>query len=71
MYIYLFFGTAHHIVLLVRERIETADLPPLRYLIADFRRVAGLEFLGSRSAAQDPSGRRGNGLSDCPLRMRV
>jgi sulfate permease, SulP family len=56
---YLFFGTAHRIVLLVRERIERADLPPLRHLIVDFRRVAGLDssaagrLLKIRQAAEE------------------
>jgi SulP family sulfate permease len=56
---YLFFGTAHRILLLVRDRIEATDLPPLRYLVVDFWRVAGLDssaagrLLKIRQAAEE------------------
>ena len=40
---FMFFGTAHRLLRLVRDRILNADKPPVRYLLLDFRRVSGID----------------------------
>jgi len=40
---YLFFGTANRLLRRVRHRTAMAGLPPLRYLVLDFRLVNGLD----------------------------
>jgi sulfate permease, SulP family len=40
---FLFFGTANALLDRIRARAADPDLPPLRYLVLDFRRVSGLD----------------------------
>jgi len=40
---FLFFGTANALLDEIRARVNDADQPPLRYIVLDFRRVAGLD----------------------------
>jgi sulfate permease, SulP family len=40
---FLFFGTANALLDRIRTRAADPDLPPLRYLVLDFRRVTGLD----------------------------
>ena len=40
---YLFFGTAEQVVSQVRQRLNAEDLPPLRFLILDFKGVSGID----------------------------
>jgi len=40
---YLFFGTASRLVDRVRRRVDDPELPPLRFLILDLRRVEGMD----------------------------
>jgi sulfate permease, SulP family len=40
---FLFFGTAHSLFERIRARVHDPDLPPLRFLVLDFRRVTGLD----------------------------
>lgn len=40
---YLFFGTANSLVEQVRLRLRHPKLPPLQYLVLDFRQVSGLD----------------------------
>jgi len=40
---FIFFGTAYSLLQRVRARTHAADLPPLRYLILDFRHITGVD----------------------------
>ena len=40
---FLFFGTAENLLSQIRERVKDAALPPLRFVVLDFRRVSGLD----------------------------
>jgi SulP family sulfate permease len=40
---FIFFGTAHSLFQEVKERIDDKDLPALRFIVFDFRRVIGLD----------------------------
>src|SRR5262249_35840682 len=40
---FIFFGTAHNLLTQVTLRTESEQLPPLRFLVLDFRRVSGLD----------------------------
>ena len=40
---YIFFGTAYTFVEQIRQRLESPDLPPLRYILFDFRLVTGID----------------------------
>jgi len=40
---YLFFGTTQNLLNRIRERLNDAQQPPLRFLILDFQRVAALD----------------------------
>ena len=40
---YLFFGTAEQVASQVRQRLNAEDLPPLRFLILDFKGVSGID----------------------------
>jgi len=40
---FLFFGTMHGLLQMIRERIDDASSAPLRYLVLDLRRVTGLD----------------------------
>lgn len=40
---FIFFGTAHSLFQEVKERIDDKELPPLRFIVFDFRRVIGLD----------------------------
>jgi SulP family sulfate permease len=40
---FIFFGTAYSLLHRVRSRAHNADLPPLRYLVLDFRHVTGVD----------------------------
>jgi SulP family sulfate permease len=40
---YLFFGTANALLERIRARVADAELPPVRYIVLDFRRVTGLD----------------------------
>ena len=40
---YIFFGTARKLLDRVRERLAAQDLPPLNYLVLDFKHVDGLD----------------------------
>lgn len=40
---YLFFGTSRRLLEQIRGRIKDATLPPVRYLVLDFERVAGMD----------------------------
>ena len=40
---YLFFGTAEQVASRVRNRLNSKDLPALRFLILDFTRVSGID----------------------------
>ena len=40
---YIFFGTARKLLDRIRERLTARDLPPLRYLVLDFKHVDGLD----------------------------
>lgn len=40
---YLFFGTAEQIVAPIRDRLERAGEPPLRFLVIDFRHIKGMD----------------------------
>ncbi|UCC51949.1 MAG: SLC26A/SulP transporter family protein [Anaerolineaceae bacterium] len=40
---YIFFGTAYTFVEQIRHRLQNPDLPPLRYLLLDFRLVTGID----------------------------
>jgi SulP family sulfate permease len=40
---FIFFGTANHLLHEVRQRAADVDLPNLKYVIMDFRRVSGLD----------------------------
>jgi SulP family sulfate permease len=40
---FIFFGTANHLLHEVRERTDDTALPPLKFVIMDFRRVTGLD----------------------------
>ena len=40
---YIFFGTANNVLDLVKQRMKASHLPPLRYLLLDFRQVSGLD----------------------------
>src|SRR5262249_34737964 len=39
----IFFGTAHNLLAQVTVRADAVQLPPLRFLVLDFRRVSGLD----------------------------
>jgi SulP family sulfate permease len=40
---FIFFGTTQRILDMVRQRIDNRDLPPLRFLVLDFRWVSGFD----------------------------
>ncbi len=40
---FIFFGTAHALLERIRDRVDDADQPQLRFLVLDFRRVTGLD----------------------------
>jgi SulP family sulfate permease len=40
---FIFFGTAQKVLDMVRQRIDDRDLPPLRFLVLDFRLVNGFD----------------------------
>jgi SulP family sulfate permease len=40
---FIFFGTANHLLNGVRARASNPDLPPLRFVVMDFRRVTGID----------------------------
>lgn len=40
---YVFFGTAHTLLAQIRRRAEQTGMPPLRYVVMDFRLVHGLD----------------------------
>ena len=40
---FIFFGTASHLIDKIRERYADTRLPPLRFVVLDFRRVTGLD----------------------------
>ena len=40
---FIFFGTAYSLLQRVRNRAHNEDLPPLRYLVLDFRHVTGVD----------------------------
>jgi SulP family sulfate permease len=40
---FIFFGTAQKILDMVRQRIDNRDLPPVRFLVLDFRPVNGFD----------------------------
>ena len=40
---FIFFGTASHLLDKIRARLANAALPPLRFVVLDFRRVTGLD----------------------------
>jgi SulP family sulfate permease len=49
---YLFFGRTNALLTRIRERLTTADQPPLRFLVLDFRHVSGLDASVSMSLAK-------------------
>ena len=49
---FIFFGTANNLLNQVRQRLEAADLPPLRYAILDFRQVTGVDSTAALSFAK-------------------
>lgn len=49
---YIFFGTAHRLVEQISARLEDETLPPLRYLILDFRLVTGMDSSSALSFAR-------------------
>jgi SulP family sulfate permease len=49
---YLFFGTAHRLLELVRGRLQQTDVPPVRFLVLDFRQVTGLDSTAILSFAK-------------------
>ena len=40
---FIFFGTANHLLHEVRLRVTATNLPPLKFVVMDFRRVTGLD----------------------------
>lgn len=40
---FIFFGTAHRLIEQIKERLFAPGLPPLLYLVLDFRQVTGLD----------------------------
>jgi len=40
---FIFFGTANHLLNGVRDRAADPELPPLRFVVMDFRRVTGID----------------------------
>ncbi|MGD9146870.1 MAG: SulP family inorganic anion transporter [Anaerolineae bacterium] len=40
---FIFFGTANALLEQIRARVSDTDQPPVRYIVLDFRRVAGLD----------------------------
>src|SRR5262249_27898380 len=46
---YLFFGTATQVLHQVRQRVQAADLPALRFVVLDFHRVSGLDVTAVHS----------------------
>jgi len=40
---FMFFGTAHRLLRMVRERIVDAEQPPVHFLLLDFQRVTGID----------------------------
>ena len=40
---FIFFGTAHNLLNQVRQRVEATNLPPIRFVVLDFRQVTGLD----------------------------
>jgi SulP family sulfate permease len=40
---FIFFGTANALLEQIRARVADTDQPPVRYIVLDFRRVAGLD----------------------------
>ena len=49
---FIFFGTANTILNNSRERVENRQLPPLRCVMLDFRRVSGLDSSAALSLAK-------------------
>jgi SulP family sulfate permease len=49
---FIFFGTADNLVGQVRQRINEPDLPPLCYVVLDFRQVTGLDSTALLSFAK-------------------
>lgn len=45
----IFFGTARKLLDRIRERLENPDLPTVKFLVLDFRRVSGLDSSGVMS----------------------
>lgn len=46
---FIFFGTANNLLNQVRQRIEATDMPPLRFVVLDFRQVTGLDSTATLS----------------------
>lgn len=46
---FIFFGTAHNLLNQVRQRIEAAASPGLRFVVLDFRQVTGLDSTATLS----------------------
>ena len=49
---YLFFGTAHRLLEQVRGRFQQTDLPPVRFVVLDFRQMTGLDSTAILSFTQ-------------------
>ncbi|MCB0072706.1 MAG: SLC26A/SulP transporter family protein, partial [Caldilineaceae bacterium] len=49
---YIFFGTAHRLLEQITARLEDESLPPLRYLVMDFRLVTGMDSSSALSFAR-------------------
>jgi SulP family sulfate permease len=46
---FIFFGTGNNLLNQVRQRIEATDLPRLRFVVLDFRRVTGVDSTATLS----------------------
>ncbi len=49
---FIFFGTAQTLLNRMRQRMKDADLPPLRFVVLDFRRVSGFDSSAVSSFAR-------------------
>lgn len=68
---YVFFGSANHLLETVRQRAGERELPPLRFVLLDFRRVSGIDSSAAASLVKIQSLARRSGfsllLSNVPL----
>jgi len=72
---YVFFGSANHLLETVRERVAEAALPPLRFVLIDFRRVSGIDSSAAASLVKIDNLARRSGfrllLSNVPPDVRL